>query len=356
VCFYVWWHGKNAVYFCNNTFFLKEVYDYIPNQKLICFQKKMARKSVAKSTIQSAPVEVKNEVAVVAAVVTTNNEAQSAKKRTARKPKSAEPAVVSSAPAHEPIVALSDVPQGGSVITAEYLGSDVEYSEATKKSPKRQVTYQTHMARYNDVIKLLELAVEKKRKNGEKGTRFFLKLAKNIREMQQEVPKVTKSMKKRNNAKPKVSGFSLRCNITPELAAFLKVDPNETFTRSEITNAVCAYINFKPTETRPSARRWSYLNDAGTGADGVVVPVRNLQDSEKKTKIIPDKTLSDLLAYDAYKRAVKNGEIKTKKINKATRHEEIFVQTDDSLAYKVVQKLIQRHFIHTNKVVASSSK
>lgn len=312
----------------------------------------MARKTSTKTTAQSAPVQIKSDnTTLTPSNVNVKPTTEGAsKKRGTRKPK----AIVEEVPAPEPVVALEDVPQGGSVITAEYLGTDVEYSE-NKKTPKRSVTYQSHMMRYNELLKLIALAVEKKRKNGEKGTRFFLKLSKNIREMQQEVPKVTKSMKRRNTTSPKVSGFSLRCNITPELASFLSVDPNETFTRSEITNAVCAYINFKPTETRPSARRWSYLNDAGTGADGVVVPVRNLQDQEKKTKINPDQKLSDLLAYEEYKRAVKNGEIKTKKINKATRNEEIFVQTDDSLAYKVVQKLIQRHFIHPKNVAASSS-
>lgn len=207
--------------------------------------------------------------------------------------------------------------------------------EPIPKRAKKEITYATHMARYEENIRMLEEAIDKRKKKGEKGTRIFVSVSKNLREMMHEVPKVAKSMKKRKPSnKQKVSGFGVKCTITDELAAFLQVKPGTTLTRTEITNGIYAYVKIAPEEEREGVLKWLYLNPDRS---------RNLQNQTNKTYILPDENLSKLLRYEEYKKDVRLGKILTKKTNKETKEVEDVVQTDDGLKYNIVQKLIQQH-------------
>lgn len=226
-----------------------------------------------------------------------------------------------------------DLPEGeGSITTMEYLGTDLDADDTQSK--RKEVNYASHMQRYEILIKIVSEELEKKKKKSESGTRVFAKVIKHLKEMQNEVPKVAKSMKRKRRVINKKSGFSTACAISPELAKFIGVPPTTLLTRAEISNAICAYVHIKPDETRETVLRWRHLNPDGK---------RNLQDPNNKTRIIPDKNLSKLLSYEAYKRDVAAGKEKRGMKNKVTKDKEYFVKSDDSLYYNIIQKLIQKH-------------
>lgn len=216
----------------------------------------------------------------------------------------------------------SDIPEEGSVVVLEYLG-------------RKKVTLQSHLERYDELINIIQDLSEKKRKKGEKGSRVYGKLIRNLKEMKSEVPKVIKQANKRKpSTKPRVSGFSLGCTISDELADFLKVPKGTLLTRTEITNALCAYVNINANETREKVLRWKHLNPKMN---------RDLRDPSNKTRILPDPRLSKLLKYEEYRKRVKEGLVETYKVNKQTKQKERVVQTDDGLLYCTMQLLIQPH-------------
>lgn len=225
-----------------------------------------------------------------------------------------------------------DLPEEqGSVTTITYLGNEVDAEHVGKRN---EINYITHMKKYDDLIALLTEELEKKKKKSEPGTRVFAKAISKLSKMQTEVPKVAKSMKKKRKSTNATSGFSIGCKISDELAAFIKVDSGTILTRSEISNALNAYIRLNPNEEREDVLKWSYLNPEGK---------RNLQDQTNKTRIIPDRALSKLLKYDAYQKDVAAGKVTKGVTNKITKEKEYTVQTDDKLYYQTIQKLIQRH-------------
>lgn len=219
------------------------------------------------------------------------------------------------------IIHPQDVPEEGYVVELEYLG-------------RKKVTLSSHMERYDELINIISDLSEKKRKKGEKGSRVYNKLIRNLKEMKNEVPKVIKQSNKRKpSIHPRVSGFSLGCAISDELADFLKVPRGTLLSRTEITNALCAYVNIKPDETREKVLKWKHINPKG----------HDLRDPKNRTRIIPDPRLSKLLKYDDYRKHVKEGVIETYKLNKQTKQKEHLVQTDDRLMYCTMQLLIQPH-------------
>lgn len=216
----------------------------------------------------------------------------------------------------------SDVPEEGSVVVLEYIG-------------RKKITLQSHLERYDELIRIIGELSEKKRKKGEKGSRIYSTLIRHLKEMRTEVPKVAKNMNKRKpSTKPRISGFSMRCSISDELADFLKVPKGSLLTRAEITNALCAYVNIKPDETREKVLRWKHLNPKSN---------RDLRDPKNKTRILPDARLSKLLKYEAYRKNVKEGLIETNKVDKQTKEKRVVKQTDDGLMYPTMQILIQPH-------------
>lgn len=230
-----------------------------------------------------------------------------------------------------------DLPEDqGSVTTMVYLGDETDAEVASVVSKRREVNYQTHMQKYDEIIKLLTDDLEKRKRKSEAGTRIFTTVISRLEDMQKEVPKVVKSMKKKRATTSTTSGFSIKCAITPELAKFVGVKPDTLLTRSEISNALYAYIHLDLEEAREGVMKWKHLNPEGK---------RNLQDPTNKTRINPDKALSKLLGCDAYKRDVLAGKVTKGVTNKTTKEKEQVVQTDDRIYYNTIQKLIQRHIL-----------
>lgn len=217
------------------------------------------------------------------------------------------------------------------IIDAEQLLSQKE------KKPRKKVTIDTHMEKYALVLQMLDEEIERKQKAREPGIRTLQRIRGKVDELHCEVVKVAKIKRKNPNSK-KVSGFSLECKITKELAEFMKIPEDSTPTRNDITNAICVYAHFNPAEKKPQVLKWKHLNPEGK---------RNLQDPKNKMYIIPDAKLKKLLNYDAYVKDVKEGKITRKTINKETGKRETITVDDTGLSYSVIQKLIQTQILKT---------
>lgn len=203
-----------------------------------------------------------------------------------------------------------------------------------EKKKSKIVTLEKYIESFDELINILDVEIEKLQKTREPGSRKFRKIRKNLLKLQKQAPRVRRSV--RAYDPNRVSGFDVKCNISKELASFLKVSPSEKLSRNEITSALSAYIHLKPDEKRDNILRWKHLNVNGT---------RNLQDPNKKSIIIPDKKLGNLLKYDSYIQDVKNGKITQKKRDKKTLIQYPVQVTDPSLKYSVLQKLISPHII-----------
>lgn len=170
-----------------------------------------------------------------------------------------------------------------------------EESEAQEVTSRKRVkaTPQSHYDHYVEVIDLLDKEIERKKKSGESGIRSIQKIRKLTEVMKREVTDIAKAKKvkdvfstrKRNN-----SGMTVRYHITPQLAKFLQIDPDETVTRTEILRAFTVYVKLDPEETREDFLKWEYLNPGGK---------RNLQVKDDKHYIKPDATLLKLFKFKA---------------------------------------------------------
>jgi chromatin remodeling complex protein RSC6 len=224
------------------------------------------------------------------------------------------------------------LPKKDVLILSEESESTTTFEEvSSKRKPRRKVDLESHLFRYQKLITFLDEEIEKKQKAREPGIRSLQNIRKNLKEMENEVPKIAHA-KRKNPTSKKVSGFSLKYKISDELAEFMKIEKGSTPTRNEITSAICAYIHIKPGETKEQITKWSSLNPGGK---------RNLQDPSNKMAILPDAKLKKLLKYDAYVKEVKKGNVYRNTINKETRQKEVVKVTDEALTYSVVQKLIQ---------------
>lgn len=221
----------------------------------------------------------------------------------------------------------------GSVTTIEYIGKEVDLETVGKR---KEVNLQTHLLRYEYLIQLVTSELEKKRRKSEMGTRLYSKMVKHLKEMQKELPRVIASTKRTRKVTNSTCGFSMGYHISPELAKFLGVGENELFSRADISKAFYVYIHLSPDEDRAKLLRWKHLNPDGK---------RNLQDPTNKTRILPDKALSRILGYEAYKKDVADGKIQTSTKDKMTKEKIYTVQTDDGLYYSTIQKLITKHMI-----------
>ncbi|RLI44938.1 hypothetical protein DRO61_11535, partial [Candidatus Bathyarchaeota archaeon] len=217
---------------------------------------------------------------------------------------------------------------------------DVE-KESKVRSPRRKVTIETHLEKYDNLLELLNDNIEHLRKNKEPGSRVFTTIRKAVRELHKEVPKIANSRRKSiGNNQNKVSGFVLQCQLTPELTDFLQIDRDTTLCRKDVTNAICVYAHLKENETRPHMLRWDYLNPGGK---------RNLQNPNERMAIVPDSKLAKLLRYNKYKKDVKAGIVTKNVADKKTRVTTTVTVTEPTLYYWVIQKLLSVHYVATLK-------
>nr|QBK85489.1 MAG: SWIB/MDM2 domain-containing protein [Marseillevirus LCMAC101] len=218
--------------------------------------------------------------------------------------------------------------------------------ESKTRSPRRKVTIETHLEKYDKLLELLNEHIDHLRKNKEPGSRVFTTIRKAVRELHKEAPKIANSRRKPiSNNQNKVSGFVLQCQLSPELTDFLQVNHDTTLCRRDVTNAICVYSHLKPDEEREHMLRWEYLNPKGK---------RNLQNPKERMAIVPDSSLAKLLRYNKYKKDVKAGHITKNVKDKKTQLTTTVTVTEPTLYYWVIQKLLSVHYVATLKNKAES--
>lgn len=220
----------------------------------------------------------------------------------------------------------------------------VWYDFPKERKTKKNITIESHLARFDSLLDFLNTEIEKRSKAKEKGVRVLISTKKILKELRKETPYIAhrRRPKNPNAAKPTHSGFTQEYPISAELAAFLQIEGEEPkLSRLDATRAICVYSHLKEDESREEMLKWAYLNPDGK---------RNLQSSTDKKTIVPDKPLSKLLKYDEYKKEIKNGKVtKRVTVNKDTGVKEDVVVTSDALYYWTIQKLVNRHFIRASK-------
>ena len=221
------------------------------------------------------------------------------------------------------------------------------------RAPRRKVTLESHLADYTELMTLLDSEIDRRAQEKEKGIRVFRTVRKMVKQLEKDTPKIANLKRTSTSNGRKVSGFTLLCEITDELADFMGVKRGTTPSRAEITNAICVYARLKPGEKRPQMLKWEVLNAGGK---------RNLQDPNNNMAIIPDETLTKLLKYEQYKEDVKAKKIYANVTNKETKKKERVLVSEAVLYYRVIQILIQPHIIRSirkkvdeESVAASSS-
>lgn len=220
----------------------------------------------------------------------------------------------------------------------------------TSRSPRKKATVEGHIAKYAELLTLLDNEIARKSREKEKGVRSFRKARKLVIALRKELPQVTRSREARlalSTRKNVASGITKRFQISKELAAFLKVPEGTELSRVEATNGICVYAHLNQDEKRESMLRWKNLNPGCK---------RNLQNPKDKKAIVPDAELTKLLRFNQYKKDVKAGKIKIKSKNKTTGKKEERVVTSDIMYYYVIQKLIGVHFLVEDEEVEADEE
>ena len=203
---------------------------------------------------------------------------------------------------------------------------------------RRTVTVESHLEKYDALIRMLSHEIDRKCKYKEKGVRTLQSLRRTLEDMRHEVPKLSKRKRapRPEGAPVPKTGLTVSVKISDEFAAFMRLDEcnisRDEITRNDATNAICVYAHYNPDETRGHMKKWRHLNPDGE---------RDLQDPNNRKAIIPDKVLSKLLGYEEYRTRVASGDVKrSKKVNG-----QAVVVMDDALYYYVIQRLITPHFV-----------
>lgn len=215
---------------------------------------------------------------------------------------------------------------------------DVE-EEPTVRAPRKKATIADHIKHYDQLFSLLDSEIDRKSREKEKGTRSLRTIRKVLIQMRKDLPQVTRSKEARKQSstrKETKSGLMMQFPISKELADFLNVPGDTRLSRVEVTRAICVYAHIKENEKRDEMIRWKHLNPDGK---------RNLQFPQDKKAIIPDKALTKLLRYDAYKKKIAAGQITRKSKNKETGITEVTVVKTEALYYWAIQSLLSVHFL-----------
>lgn len=221
------------------------------------------------------------------------------------------------------------------VETVEETGEEVE---EVKTVGRRRPTIDDHLARYDELLGMVNNEIERRGKEKERGSRVFRTIRKKLVSMKREVPYISRRRRTRivDPEKLASSGLMIQYPITDELRNFLGLPEDAKLSRLDATCAICVYSHLKKDEKREKMLKWAHLNPGGK---------RNLQNPKDKKSILPDKPLRKLLRYDAYKKAVGSGEVTKKVRNKDTGRSEVVPLQSDLLYYWVIQKLLSPHFL-----------
>jgi hypothetical protein len=213
---------------------------------------------------------------------------------------------------------------------------------------KRKIVVTDHIATYNALINDISIEIDKNKKEMKNcSTRQLQSFLKRLVQLKKQVPYLSKHIQPPVEEGGKVetpakhNHLQNLCKITPELAFFLQV-PNDTLLRrSDIMTALCVYCHLNPDETRENVLKWKYLNPDCA---------RDLRDKELKGgRIIPDEVLNDLLKYDEYTLAIREGKVFKNMRDKETGLKSRVPVTEECMFMWTLSKLVSKH-IYTPSV------
>lgn len=147
----------------------------------------------------------------------------------------------------------------------------VVVSEQGEKKERRTVTKETLHTDFEALLAKITAEVDRLResKPKAKGSKFLKTLNKDIKQLHNDVLRVTKFKRNGERKTSSSSGFLKPVNISPELAKFTSWDANKAYSRTQVTKFICNYIKTK-----------------------------KLYDEKDKRNIICDAALKNLLKYD----------------------------------------------------------
>lgn len=147
----------------------------------------------------------------------------------------------------------------------------VESSEQGEKKERRTVTKETLHTDFEALLSKINAEVDRLResKPKAKGSKFLKTLNKDIKQLHNDVLRVTKFKRNGERKTSSSSGFLKPVNISAELAKFTSWDANKAYSRTQVTKFICNYIKTK-----------------------------KLYDEKDKRNIICDAALKNLLKYD----------------------------------------------------------
>jgi chromatin remodeling complex protein RSC6 len=143
--------------------------------------------------------------------------------------------------------------------------------EASEKKERRVVTKETLHGDFEALLSKINAEVDRLRetKPKAKGSKFLKTLNKDIKQLHNDVLRVTKFKRNGDRKTSSSSGFLKPVNISSELAKFTSWDANKAYSRTQVTKFICNYIKTK-----------------------------KLYDEKDKRNIICDAALKNLLKYD----------------------------------------------------------
>jgi chromatin remodeling complex protein RSC6 len=143
--------------------------------------------------------------------------------------------------------------------------------EASEKKERRVVSKETLHGDFEALLSKINAEVDRLRetKPKAKGSKFLKTLNKDIKQLHNDVLRVTKFKRNGDRKTSSSSGFLKPVNISSELAKFTSWDANKAYSRTQVTKFICNYIKTK-----------------------------KLYDEKDKRNIICDAALKNLLKYD----------------------------------------------------------
>lgn len=147
----------------------------------------------------------------------------------------------------------------------------VEATEQGEKKERRTVTKETLHTDFEALLSKINAEVDRLResKPKAKGSKFLKTLNKDIKQLHNDVLRVTKFKRNCDRKTSSSSGFLKPVNISAELAKFTSWDAKKAYSRTQVTKFICNYIKDK-----------------------------ELYDKKDKRNIICDAALKNLLKYD----------------------------------------------------------
>lgn len=143
--------------------------------------------------------------------------------------------------------------------------------ESSEKKERRVVSKETLHGDFEALLSKINAEVDRLRetKPKAKGSKFLKTLNKDIKQLHNDVLRVTKFKRNGDRKTSSSSGFLKPVNISSELAKFTSWDANKAYSRTQVTKFICNYIKTK-----------------------------KLYDEKDKRNIICDAALKNLLKYD----------------------------------------------------------